>query len=189
MCRNSRAFVFTAVLVGAVAMLSGCASPASKEAVVVHDIQIVNHHQKTVSIMTQGGGETGSVDVPNISNPDLAAAIEESIVESGLFTQVIHGNDSDYLLSVTIISMTKPMFGFSFTVRMEAAWSLVNKETKEAVMREAVTSSYTATAGQAFAGVTRLRLAVEGAVRENIKSGLMKISQLQLDQESLVIVR
>jgi hypothetical protein len=178
---NKIKLIYIAILFTLVAVLSGCASPASKEAVVVHDIQIAKHHQSTVSVITQGGGETESIGIPNISNADLKAAIEESIVESGLFSQVIQGNGSDYILSVNIINMTKPMFGLSFTVRMEAAWSLVNKNTKQVAMRESITSSYTATVGQAFAAVKRLRLAVEGATRENIKSGLIKISRLRLN--------
>lgn len=179
--RKNNKYIFAAVLIGVVAVLSGCASPASKEAVVAHGIAIDMHHQKTVSIVTNGGSETGALDTPNISNEDLAAAIEESITENKLFTQVIHDGDSDYLLSVNIVSMTKPLFGASFTVRMEAAWSLSEQKTKQVVMRESITSSYTATMGQALVAVTRLRLAVEGAVRENIKQGLTKISQLQLD--------
>jgi hypothetical protein len=34
--------------------------------------------------------------------------------------------------------------------------------------------------GDAFAGVTRLRMAVEGAARENIANGLKEISSLNL---------
>ncbi len=77
--------------------------------------------------------------------------------------------------------MSKPMFGASFTVNMEAAWSLSEQKTKKVVMRDSIKSSNTATMGQAFVGVTRLRLAVEGAVRKNIRLGLMGVSKLKLD--------
>jgi hypothetical protein len=168
----------TAVIVLA---LSGCASPASKDSVVVHSIPIAKQHQRTVSITTQGGSETSAMDSSNVSNSDFAKAIEESILENRLFTQVIHGPGADYLLNVTIVNMSKPVFGASFTVTMEAAWSLVEKSTNKVVMRDSIRSSHTATMGQAFVGVTRLRLALEGAVRENIRLGLMAISKLQLD--------
>ena len=178
---RNKAFVFISLIVSVVIALSGCASPASKDAVVAHSVPITQHHQKTVSIQTQGGSETGAMDSSNISSSDLAKAIEESIVENRLFTQVIHGDGSDYLLNVTIVNMSKPMFGASFTVRMEVAWSLSEQKTKKVVMRDSIESSHTATMGQAFVGVIRLRLAVEGAVRENIRQGLMEISRLQLD--------
>lgn len=179
--RRNKSLISLAVLIGLVALLSGCASPASKEAVVAHGVSIDRQHQGTVSIVTNGGNETGALDAPSISNEDLAAAIEESITENRLFTQVIHGGGSDYLLSVTIVNMSRPMFGASFTVRMEAAWSLSEQKTNKVVMRESITSSYTATMGQALVAVTRLRLAVEGAVRENIKEGLLRISRLELE--------
>ncbi len=178
--KNDRVFVlliFASIAIG----LSGCASPASKDALIAHDIQKIKHHRKTVAITTQGGSETGAMDSSNVSNNDFAEAIEESIIENGLFTQVIHDNGSDYLLNVTIINMSKPLFGGSFTVSMEAAWSLSDPITQKFVMRESVKSSRTVTMGEAFIGVTRLRLAVEGAVRENIRQGIMAISKLNVE--------
>jgi hypothetical protein len=44
----------------------------------------------------------------------------------------------------------------------------------------ALKASYTATMGDAFIAATRLRLATEGAARENIRLGLKKLSQLKL---------
>ncbi len=48
-------------------------------------------------------------------------------------------------------------------------------------MRESIKSSYAATTGDAFAAVTRIRLAVEGAAKNNIRDGLQKIAELPLD--------
>lgn len=176
---NNKFFVLLLLL--ASICLSSCASPASKDALIAHDIQKVQHHRKTVAINTQGGSETGALDSSNVSNSDFSKAIEESIIENGVFTQVIHGNEADYLLNVTIVSMSKPLFGGSFTVDMEAAWSLSDLKTKNYVTRESIKSSHTATMGEAFVGVTRLRLAVEGAVRKNIEQGILAISQLHLE--------
>ena len=39
---------------------------------------------------------------------------------------------------------------------------------------------FTATVGDAFAGTVRLKLANEGAIRENIKAGLERIATLTL---------
>lgn len=178
--RRDKSSLALVLLVGIIS-LTGCAAPASKDAVIAHDLPIKQHHQKTVSIQTQGGKETGAMDAPDISNKDLAKAIEESIIENRLFTQVIHGSNSDYLLSVNIVHMEKPLFGASFTVKMEAAWSLLERQTKKVVMRESIKSLHTTTMGEAFAGATRLRLAVEGAIRENIRQGLLGISDLQLN--------
>ncbi len=178
---KSKLFVFIILLVSVVIILSGCASPISKNAVVVHSIPAMQQHQKTVTIKTQGGSETSLVDISNISDIVFEKAIEDSIMESGLFTQVIHGDDSDCLLNVSIINVTKPVFGSSFTIKIETGWSLSDPNNKKIFMRESITSSYTATMGHALYGPKRFRLAVEGAIRKNIRLGLMAISRLQLE--------
>ena len=58
-----------------VAWLAGCASPASKEALVVDDTSFGTKHPYSVSISTSGGGETsggnGGASPSNISYLDL----------------------------------------------------------------------------------------------------------------------
>jgi hypothetical protein len=107
-------------------------------------------------------------------------AIADSLYKSGLFSKIIHGKNADYLLNVMIFNLAQPSFGFSFTVKMEAVWSLAHADSKKVLMRESVRSSFTATTGDAFAGVTRLRIATEGAAQENIRLGIKKLSQLNL---------
>lgn len=177
----NKGFIFVALLTSIAITLSGCATPISKDSVVVHNIPTTQHHQKTVSVKAQGGAETSAMDTPNISNGNLAEAIEESIDKNGLFTRVIHGDDADYVLSITVINMSTPVFGLSFTVSMEAAWSLSEQKTKKVIMRDSIKSTHTASVGDAFVAVKRQRLAVEGAIRENIRLGLMNVSKLQLD--------
>jgi hypothetical protein len=174
-------FPVLAALISITGGLAGCASPASTDAMVARGIPNIQHCQKTVAVTAQGGSETGTMDSSNISNSDFAKAIETSIVENGVFTRIVPSNGSDYILNVSIVSMSKPLFGASFTVDMEAAWSLSNAVSKQVVMRESIKSSATATMGQALVGVTRLRLAVEGAAQENIRQGLMAISKLKLE--------
>jgi uncharacterized protein YceK len=170
-----------AILILAISGLSGCASHATKEAMTSDIVPGMQKHKYTVEINTQGRNETGALDLPSISKDDFASAIENSIIENGLFTKVIHGNGSDYKLNVSIVNMSTPMFGASMTASMEVAWSLQNTRSKHVAMRESIKSSYTAGAFSAFAAVTRIRYAVEGAARENIRLGLMAISKLQLE--------
>lgn len=182
--QKNRLFLFGLVvaMVGGSAGLTGCATPATKEAMTARGIPGVQQHRKSVAVSTQGGNETGAMESSNISNGEFAKAIEESITQNKLFTQVIQGQGgADYLLNVAIVNMSKPSFGASFTVSMEGAWTLTQVSTKKVVMRESIRSSATATIGQAFVGAERLRLAVEGAARENIRLGLTAISKLHLE--------
>ena len=68
--------------------------------------------------------------------------------------------------------------GFSFTVKMEAGWTFKRAAVGVVVWQESIKSTYTATIKDAFVGATRLRLATEGAERNNISQGLSKISKL-----------
>ena len=164
-----------------IVLLAGCASAPTKEAIVIDDASVGAKHPYSVSVSTSGGSETTATGYSTISDEDLAAAIEESITNSRLFASVVKGTGADYKLNVSQISMSKPMFGFAFTIEMEMAWSLVNTKTGDVVMKESIKSTYTAGATDAFAAVTRIRIAVEGAARNNIRQGLQKIAELSLD--------
>jgi hypothetical protein len=135
---------------------------------------------KTVAVQTGGGSETGAMDSSNITDEDLKAAIEESIKNSRVFRSIVQGKDSDYELAVSIVQLDKPVFGLSFSVNMEASWVLVKQSDRSVAMKTSIRSSHTATFGDAAVGVTRLRLAVEGAARKNIEQGLQAISALTL---------
>jgi hypothetical protein len=163
-----------------IAVLTGCASPAQVSNMKTTPAIDGKKFARAIKVEVKGGAETESISSSNVSNADLKAAIESSIESSGLFKSIVQGKDGDYELSVTVTQLNKPLFGASFTVTMETAWSLVKISDKSIAMRKVILSSHTASIGDAFVGVTRLRLAVEGAVQDNIKQGLEAISKLTL---------
>ena len=162
------------------AILSGCSTPATSKSMVVSTFSLQKVFPYSVSVNVLGGKETGAMDKSQISNEAFMQAIADSLYKSGLFSEIIHGKNADYLLNVMIFNLTQPSFGFSFTVKMEAVWSLAHADSQKVLMKESIRSSFTATAGEAFAAVTRLRIATEGAAQENIRLGIKKLSQLNL---------
>lgn len=120
---------------------------------------------------------TGRKESPDA---DLAKALVESINKSRVFSRVIPGTGADYVLQVAIISIEQPTFGGTFKVKMEAAWTL-RRGDGTVVWQEAIQSMHLVTVGEEFVAATRLRVATEGAARENIKQGLAKISRLNLE--------
>ena len=162
------------------AVFSGCSTPATSKSMVVSTFSLQKVFPYSVSVNVLGGKETSAMDKSQISNEAFMQAIADSLYKSGLFSKIIHGKNADYLLNVMIFNLAQPSFGFSFTVKMEAVWSLAHADSKKVLMRESVRSSFTATTGDAFAGVTRLRIATEGAAQENIRLGIKKLSQLNL---------
>lgn len=159
------------------ALLGGCATPATHEGMAPAVVGTARTHPHSVSVAVTGGKETDSIGKPQISDEAMAQALTDAIVRSQTFSRVVQGKGADYLLTVTIISIEQPTFGFSFLVKMEAGWTLKRADTGATVWQESIRSEHTATAADSFAGVTRLRLATEGAARSNITRGLASMQK------------
>lgn len=163
-----------------VTALAGCSSPAERAAITPQNVVVAKHHPYGVAVRTAGGSETGALDSSGIADADLKTAIEDAIVGSRLFKTVVQGKGGDYELSVQIVSLRRPLVGVSLSVEMEAGWSLTRSSDRTVLLRKSVRSTGNATMGDAFAFVTRLRLAVEQAARENISQGLLALGELDL---------
>ncbi len=170
----------TAAAVVAALLLGACAAPAGPGAMTLPAAAsaALRPHAASVSVAVQGGSETGALDSSNIANGDLKAAIEASITQSRLFREVVQGRGGDCTLAVSVVQMSKPMFGGAFTVDLETAWSLTRAADGRVLLRQVVKSSGTATMSDALVGAARLRLAVENAARDAIAQGLAAISAL-----------
>jgi len=168
------------VLCTCIAVLGGCATPTTYEGMIPTAFRTAKKHPQTVGISVNGGKETDSTGKPQISDATFTQALTESIVKSQTFSKVIQGGGADYLLTVTLFGMEQPSFGLSFTVKLEAGWTLKRAGNGQTVWQESIKSEFTATTSDAFAAVTRLRLATEGAARNNISAGLARISELNL---------
>jgi hypothetical protein len=138
----------------------------------------VRKHSETVKVSTSGGRSTQAIDKSQISDETLTKALTESITKFQMFSKVVQGNGADYLLSINIFSIEQPSFGLSLLVKMEVGWTLKRTDTNAIVWQEAIKSEYTANPNDAIAGSRRLRIATEGAARNNIARGLAKISKL-----------
>jgi hypothetical protein len=164
---------FAASLVSGAVVLGGCATPAAQQAMVVATpAPATVQHPYSVNVRTSGGSETSAMGSSEISDADLKTAIETSIKQSKVFKDVVQGLPAQYQLNVTLTHLDKPMFGGSFTVTMETSWSRGRPGGHAGVWRGTIKGAHTATMGDAFLGVKRLQLAVEGAARKSIERGI-----------------
>lgn len=176
-----RSTIRYSLMAAAVLVLAACASPASREGMTPAAVTVAKHFSSGVQVKTSGGVEAGGAGAANIMNDDFKAAIEAAVTQSRLFKTVVQGADgSDYELTVQIVSLAKPLFGTTFTVNLETAWSLVKTSDRSVAMRKSIQSTGVATVGEAFVGATRIRLAVERAANEGIAQGLQAIAELKL---------
>ena len=131
--------------------------------------QGAKNHPQTVRVNVTGGQETVAVGRPQITNSAFTEALTQSISKSRTFSRVVEDQSqkADYLLTVTLFSMDKLVFGR--TVKMEAGWTLRHADTGTVVWQESIISEHTD---------ADIRLATEGAARNNITQGLRNISKL-----------
>jgi hypothetical protein len=143
-------------------------------------IGIHKKFNKTVNLAVSGGRETSQMGASQVANKDLASALQASIEKCGLFSRVISSGNADYRLDVRLVQLHQPFMGFNMTVEAEIEWRVRELQSDKLVWEKIISSHYTATVGDALAGMTRAKLANEGAIRESIKAGLEQISGLSL---------
>ena len=178
MSSRSLIAVTTSVLVAA-SLLSGCATASKADAMVAKPVAVTHASSADVSVTVAGGQDTSKMGASQISDDAFAQALRDSITQSGLF-KAVAATGGRYKLSAFIGKVDQPTMGFSMTVKMEVSYTLVDTTSGKAVWSKNVASEHTAKASEAFAGVTRLRLANEGAARDNIEQALAEMSTLQL---------
>ncbi|WP_228706116.1 hypothetical protein [Marinobacter sp. LV10R520-4] len=123
-----------------------------------------------------GGEETNPAWTSEIDNDAFAGALKQSLRKQGLLS----GNGR-YQLEALLLEVDQPIFGLDFEVTTNVRYILTDRENNDAiVMNETIVAPYTATIGDAFAAIKRLRLANEGAGKANIMSLLKKLSELHI---------
>lgn len=170
-----------ACLAAVVPVLAGCAAvPATSDGMAGGTYEVDRQHSYSVSVLTSGGAEASVTHPAQITDAVLAQAIEDAILGSSVFNAVTSAPVADYQLSVQVFNVEQPSIGFSMSVHMEAGWTLKRLADDRIVWRESIVSLYTAGTDDAFAATDRLRLATEGAARDNIAKGIWKLSELEL---------
>lgn len=139
------------------------------------ELAVAQRHAASVATTITRGS---SGDSSAIGSADFQWALEQAIGKAQTFRSVVRGNGADCQLTVHFEKLTQPEMGANLTVRITARWQLQRNGGGQALADEVVESSHTAKWGEAFVFATRLRLATEGAARENIQEGLARLAKL-----------
>ena len=168
-----------AVAVVLILAVSGCATGAKPDAMVADKVVIAHASGSDVTVAVSGGKDTSKMGASQVSDDAFAQALRDSIAKSGLF-KAVADSGGRYKLNAFIGKVDQPMMGFSMTVKMEVSYTLVDTSSGKTVWAKNVASEHTAKAGEAFAGVERLRLANQGAAKANIEQALADMSIIEL---------
>lgn len=178
---HPKTFFISLLMVGGF-FFGGCATDNSSDTMVAKKIGSLPKHAESLAIKVTGGSDKSSETTSQISNPDFAAALTKSIQQSGLFAKVIPAGQpgADFQLEIAIAELQQPVIGATMTATAEATWTLTRASNGFVIWQKAISASHTAGAKEAFTGVERMRLAIEGAARDNINDGLTQLSAVAL---------
>jgi hypothetical protein len=161
------------LLVGLAALaLSACASPAKVENMVTSataGAQAPNSDLVEAVCVTKvtGGEETNPLWTSEVDDASFRAALQGSLRNNRLAAA---GDDGcRYGIEVNMLGLAQPIIGFNMTVTSHVNYSVLERPSGNSYFLTTVNAPYTATVGDAFAGVKRLRLANEGSIRSNIQ--------------------
>lgn len=168
------------------ALLIGCASPAQVQNMRVNaPIELPQdsalHRQLSINEIT-GGQATNPLWISQVSNNDFRQALESSLRSAGLLSE---GSTARYRLNAHLDSLRQPFVAASATVHAKVHYVIRDIQTEEVVFEKTIDLPYTAAFSDAFAGVKRLRLANEGAIRVNIQALLNDLATLDISHVEL----
>lgn len=179
-------FMKLALLLTSITFLFGCASGAKMENMVYKPAEAKQYDtalSNQVSVdQVSGGKETNPALASQISDTAFQAALKQSLDTEGLLSE-----DGNYRLTATILSVDQPIMGFDMTVTTHVKYTLKDKASDSIVFEDTLHAPYTATVGDAFAGIARLRMANEGSGKKNIEMLLDKLSEFQVSPEQVSI--
>ena len=115
----------------------------------------------------KGGHEINPLLASEISNNNYKAALEKSLHNAKLSQQSTPA--AKYSLDATILRFERPIIGLNFTSTLTVDYKLSSTKDHKTVFHKTIKASYTAKMSDSLIAVTRLKMANEGAARENIK--------------------
>ena len=161
-------------------LLAGCTTPAESKGLSPAGFKVARQHSASVIVHTEGGDETSGLGNPEISASAFREALVKAVKESRGFSSVREEPPADYRLSVSVVA-TKLSVGATARETVSARWQLTRLSDNSVKFNQFLTTSGKATIGDALTFWPRTRIALERAGQENIKQGLTKLSELNLN--------
>lgn len=162
------------------ASLSACASGAKYENMIAapsadYSISSKNKFYKAITLQeVRGGKETNPLLLSKVGNPEFQSALEDSLKQHSLLSENGTGR---YALDAELMALEQPVIGFTFDVDSVVQYKLIDQKKNSIVYDKTIKETGTAKMSDAFVGVTRLRMANENSVKENISSFISDITK------------
>lgn len=181
--------VLSSALIGALfaalstALLTGCAGPARSDQMAVaatpQQRMVLTPLRGNVVVLDVSGGQASNrLWASKVGNREFADALAMSLGDANLLAR--NPDTARYALSARMERLEQPMTGMNLTVTATVSYSLVERASGNELLRRTHTVPYTASFGDTFGSLDRMRLANEGAVKVNIAAAVEDLLTLPL---------
>lgn len=174
------------------AFLAGCASPAQVGGMIARRINVTKATENTTiknRILlnnVSGGSETSPHGVSKVADADFKLALEKSLKNARLLSNSVDNNK--YLLEVVLINLVQPLFGvIDYTVTAIVSYTLKTKYSGQIIYSKTVATPFTVTFSDSAIAVDRMRIANEGAIRNNIEQVIDDLLSVKVDEHAVII--
>ncbi len=174
MTRNILAY---GLIMGILAMASGCAKPARPDMMAVRPVTTISKssplYMGIALSKVRGGEETNPALTSKVGNMELRPAIETSLQQNNLLSPT--GKPARFRLEVFLLELKQPMVGFTMHVESFIRYRLIRTDDGHVVFDDIISAPATATMDDAFYGPERLQIANERSVHNNIRQFIERL--------------
>lgn len=171
-----RLFLAAVVLV-TLSNLTGCATPATSQAMTVKPgtTALLNAKLKgAVSVgAVSGGKDTNPMWTSQVDNAGFKKALTDSLAITGYLAGA--AAPAAYEVTATLEALEQPLFGFTFDVKSKVTYAVKGGGVERSIP---VSATGTATTSDAFVAIERLRIANERSILENIREFINQLGKL-----------
>ncbi len=129
-----------------------------------------------IAIVRATGGESTNLFMsPKVDNEGFRKALFQALTRRALFERVDFDHNGDYLLKPQILKQDV-WPGLEMSATLKVRYQLHDSWSEKLLWEDTIESKYNAPLGEALYGLTRVRKAYEGAVRENLKTFLQRLA-------------
>ena len=156
-----------------ISFLAACAQPSNYQNMVVYSspsLVVPDEAKNSIAVKgVTGGDETNPLGVSKVDAQAFKTALVQSLDNLRLLSR--EGNEF-ITVSAHVHDLIQPMFGLNFSVTSIVSYTVETSNRRKVFN---VTAVGDATMGDAFYGVTRLRIANEKSIQNNIENFTVRL--------------
>lgn len=130
----------------------------------------------SVSITAAGSAKRAYIMRPLVPAEAIEEALTAAVQAAGLFDEVVPAG-GDRQLKVTIERLDEPEIGIDQTCTVTLAWRLSTGDRARTLWEQRITTTRTVNSLDELDSEARGQLAIEGAIRRNLRQGIERLSR------------